>query len=380
MLAKLARAFSLLRQDLTALKGDVQRLEKVRPVVQHGKDGVSPDPDEIVSAVLEKIPTPKDGVSPDPQAVAEAAAKLIPEPKPGRDAVPPSVRDVADVVLAKIEKPKDGVSPDPKAIAVEAAKLLPVPKDGVSPTAEEVAKKMPNPQRGKTGAPGKNGVSVTDVQLNNNELFVFLDGKKKKAGTIKVPAASAPFNPGNAGGGGSARGQSAKPVFGEVKYIEELRVVSDIDQNPVGTNSPLTVTFGPAQGTPSDPIQVGADGVISVNETGLYQVRFSAQYGRSGSSGTSWLYFRTLIAFDGVNFVQVGRTVLVKLSNANEDLSTQSLSTIELQQGWKTKVEIMRGSEGNNSGGLIATTPAEGSWSTSYSAEATIQRIVWEQT
>lgn len=204
MLTKLAKAFSLLRQEVTALKGDVQRIEKVRQVVQHGKDGVSPDPDEIVSAVLEKIPTPKDGVSPDPQAIAEAAAKLIPEPKPGRDAVPPTVRDVADVVLAKIEKPKDGVSPDPKAIAEAAAKLLPVPKDGVSPTAEEVAKKMPSPQRGKTGAPGKNGVSVTDVQLNNNELFVFLDGKKKKAGKIKMPAASAPFRPG-AGDGGGAR-------------------------------------------------------------------------------------------------------------------------------------------------------------------------------
>lgn len=377
MLDKLTKAFSLLRQDFNALKGDVQRLEKVRPIVKHGKDGVSPDANEIINAVLEKIPTPKDGVSPDINDIAAEAAKLIPEPKPGRDAIAPTVRDVADVVLANIEKPKDGVSPDVNVVAQEAAKLIPKPKDGVSPTPEAVAEKIPPPAPGKPGKDGKDGVSVTDVQLKNNDLFVFLDGVRKKAGRIEIPKQKLAFNPSTGGGG---RKERPRAVTGKIVYVEELRAVSDADQNPIGTDNPLTVTFGPAQGTPSDPIQVGADGVISVNQDGLYQVRFSAQYGRSGSSGTSWLYFRTMIAFDGVNFVQVGRTVLVKLSNANEDLSTQNLSTIELQAGWKTKVELMRGSEGNNSGGLIATVPAEGTWTTSYSAEATIQRVTWEQT
>jgi hypothetical protein len=55
MLAKLGQAFNLLRKEVNALRGDVQRVEKVRQVVKHGKDGVSPDPDEIVSAVLGKI-------------------------------------------------------------------------------------------------------------------------------------------------------------------------------------------------------------------------------------------------------------------------------------------------------------------------------------
>ena len=47
MLTKLAKAFSLLRQDLTALKGDVQRIEKVRQVVENGVDDVSPGPQVI---------------------------------------------------------------------------------------------------------------------------------------------------------------------------------------------------------------------------------------------------------------------------------------------------------------------------------------------
>ena len=254
MLAKLYKAFDILRQDVAALKGDVQRVEKVRQVVRHGVDGKSPDPDEIIVAVLERIPAPKDGISPDPEVIAEAAAKLIPEPKPGRDAVPPTVRDIVDVVLANITRPKDGISPDPVAIAASAAKLIPAPKDGKSPTAEAVAKKMPNPQRGKTGAPGKNGTSVTDVQLNNNELIVFLDGKKKTAGKIKMPAA--PFRPGvGAGGGGgstrrdiytpptretviNSKGDFPKPVAGVITLVARTSyfIGDDVDIGTDGLN------------------------------------------------------------------------------------------------------------------------------------------------
>jgi hypothetical protein len=215
VLAKLIKSFGLLRQEFSALKTDVKRLEQVRQVVKNGKDGVSPDLEKIVISVLERIPPAKDGVSPDIKAIAEAAAKLIPEPKAGRDAVAPTIRDIADVVLANIGRPKDGVSPDPKALAAAAARLIRVPKDGASPTPEAVAARLPTPKRGPAG---KNGVSVTDVQLNNNELFVFLDGKKSSAGKIKVPDAKAPFSPG--GGGGGGRQTPAKKYY-ESNSVEE---------------------------------------------------------------------------------------------------------------------------------------------------------------
>jgi hypothetical protein len=221
VLAKLVKSFGLLRQDFAALKTDFKRLEQVRQVVKNGKDGVSPDLEKIVISVLERIPPAKDGVSPDINAIVEAAAKLIPEPKAGRDAVAPSIRDIADVVLANIEKPKDGVSPDPKVLAAAAARLIRVPKDGESPTPEAVAARLPTPKR---GPPGKDGVSVTDVKLTNNELFVFLDGKKKSAGKIKVPDAKAPtttaspFSPG--GGGGGGRQTPAKKYY-ESNSVEE---------------------------------------------------------------------------------------------------------------------------------------------------------------
>jgi hypothetical protein len=217
VLAKLIKSFGLLRQEFSALKTDVKRLEQVRQVVKNGKDGVSPDLEKIVISVLERIPPAKDGVSPDIKAIAEAAAKLIPEPKAGRDAVAPTIRDIADVVLANIGKPKDGVSPDPKVLAAAAARLIRVPKDGASPTPEAVAARLPTPKRGPAG---KNGVSVTDVQLNNNELFVFLDGKKSSAGKIKVPDAKAPFSPGGGGGGGRQTVPVPKKYY-ESNSVEE---------------------------------------------------------------------------------------------------------------------------------------------------------------
>ena len=94
--------------------------------------------------------------------------------------------------------------------------------------------------------PGKDGKSITDVRLERNILSVWIDGVKKRVGKIDPPA-----QPAFQGGGAIGRD---KAVTGEVQYIEELRAVSDADQNPVGTNNPLTVTFGAAQGTPSDPI------------------------------------------------------------------------------------------------------------------------------
>jgi hypothetical protein len=264
MLAKLAQAFKILREDFSSLKGDFQRLEKVRPIVTHGKDGLSPKIEDIVAAVLESMPAAIDGISPDPQAIAELAAKLIPEATPGRDAIPPTVRDVADVVLAQIKKPADGISPDPAIIAAQAAKLIKVPKDGVSPTPEAVARAMPTPQRGKTGAPGKNGVSITDVKLTNNELFVFLDGKKKSAGTVKLPAVTAPFRPGaDSGGGGGARIVNPRPLYFESNSVSSenfspgpkttipgLALVTSGTSTPYEVQSQIQFTALPQLATP----------------------------------------------------------------------------------------------------------------------------------
>jgi len=244
MLAKLTKAIGLLCKDVASLRGDVKRIESVREVVRHGKDGVSPDLSTIAEAAAKLIPTPKDGETPDFKMIAEAAAKLVPTAAPGRDAIAPSVRDIADVVLANIKTPKDGVSPDLKVVAAAAARLIPKPKNGVSPTAQEVAAVLPTPKRGPPGLKGDPGVSVTNVQLTNNELFVYLDGKKKSAGKIKVPTVSAPFNPGRgeSGGGGGRAIPYEKP-----KYLES-NSTSKSTQSP-GPLSPLPNLLLPTTGT-----------------------------------------------------------------------------------------------------------------------------------
>jgi len=234
MIAKLVKAFTLLRKDFADLKINVDSIEKAKPA----KDGISPDINEIVAQVLSRIPPAKDGETPDINLIATEAAKLIPNAQPGRDGISPTVRDIADVVLANLEKPKDGISPDPKTIAAAAARLIPKPKNGTSPSAQEVAAVLPTPKRGLPGTKGKDGVSVTDVQLNNNELFVFLDGKKQSAGSIKVPMV--PFRPGgNDSGGGGGSKTIARPKYFETHTTARVTKapgpVSTVDQMSLQT-------------------------------------------------------------------------------------------------------------------------------------------------
>ena len=189
MIDKLARAFSKLRGEVQALS---QRIDSL-PEPKDGRDGVSPKAEDIAALVLEQIPTPKDGKDADPQAIIEEVLAQIPAPKDGKDAQPPALADVAALVFAQMPAPKEGRDG----------------KDGKSPTAQEVAAALPAPERGpqgKEGRAGKDGVSITDVKVEKNTLFVWLNGKRKRAGKIEVPV---PSQPQFAGGGGSRgpRGQ-----------------------------------------------------------------------------------------------------------------------------------------------------------------------------
>ena len=308
---------------------------------------------DIAAAAVELIRVPKDGVSPDLEAVAIAAAKLIPEPKPGRDAIAPTVRDVADVVLANIKKPKDGVSPDPEAVAIAAAKLVPTPKDGISPSAAEVAAKLPTAPRGHKGDKGKNGVSITDVQLNNNELFVFLDGKKISAGKIKIPAASAPFRPGGEGGGGS------KPVNQEtIGYTLQGVFVSEDLQ--VGTlDTPQTITFGAGGTLANGGATVGADGVLTINKELFWSIKQRFRAGRTGASGVSELFFwAEMSTDDGVTWTILGASVDIPLNSSSDTIIFFDIANIQVPAGTKLRNRFARSSTGNDSGDLRVGAPS----------------------
>lgn len=175
-----------------------------------GADGKDADPQQIESAVMERvlraldeIPRPKDGrdgkdVDPEfVRAELERAVKALPIPKDGRDAEPVNLQKLLADVLAKVPTPKDGApgkdAPpiDFDAVVSGAVARIPIPRDGVdgkSVTIEdlrplfesELSKaildldrrnadalqrlfdRMPKP---RDGIDGKDGLGVDDIKL-----------------------------------------------------------------------------------------------------------------------------------------------------------------------------------------------------------------------
>ncbi len=353
MLDKLVKAFDFLKADVKGLKETVAKLEKVHPIVKEGKpgrdgkDAIAPSVEDIVAAVLEQIPTPKDGVSPDAKAIVDDVLAAMPKPRDGRDAPVVSVSDVAAIVLAKIEKPKDG-KPG---------------KDGRNgPDLETVVKRVkaqvqdgrPGDRgpKGDKGEKGDKGVSVTDVQLNNNDLFVFLDGKKQKVGSIKVPTPSAPFNPGNAGGGGTARTSKT------VGYTSQGTFVSG-DLQVGALDTPQNITFGAGGTTAEGGATIAADGVITVNDDGFWSIKQRFRAGRSGASGVSELFFWAEISVDGGNnWAIIGNAVDIPLSSSNDVVIFFDLSDLQVPPGTKFRNRFARSSTGNDSGDLRVGVPS----------------------
>lgn len=211
MATKLETALRQMITDVKEMDARIERVEKVKPVLLRGKDGApgkdgkTPDVDAIVETVLGRVPAPKEL---DAQTIVNEVLAKIPPPRDGRDS-DVTVSDVAAIVLAKIEKPKDGAPGKDGRDAPEMGAI-------VKQVRAQVRDGKPGAQgargpAGPRGKPGKDGVSVTDVKLTNNDLFVSLDGKRKKVGSIVVPRPSVPVSLG--GGGGSRRSSSSQDAI-----------------------------------------------------------------------------------------------------------------------------------------------------------------------
>lgn len=243
MLDKLARALATIKQDLESLRTAVSNLENadLRGADgangrdgRDGKDGHSPDPDAISAQVISSL---KDEIEASAELVTEKVLSRVPLPKDGRDAPPANHTDIANIVLSKIRTPKDGKDgPELNDVVRAVSKRV---KDG-----KQGPRGLPGKdgKQGPRGLPGKDGVSITDVILKNNELFVFLDGKKKKVGKIKVPLLSAPFIP-DTGGGGATRKDDPTLIETDKDYITKS------DELIICTNtSGITVTLNDKAG------------------------------------------------------------------------------------------------------------------------------------
>jgi len=149
-----------------------------------------------------------------------------------------------------------------------------------------------------------------------------------------------------------------------------LTSVSNVNQEPVGLNNPLQITFGPAQGSPSSPVQLFSNGDILFNQSGLYLFNGYANFERQGSSGgVAIVSFRALI-----NGVQVTPTKAVEINSVGVSIPYELTIPIQVNEGDVLKWEIMRDSSGVNSGGLYTMTLL-GGWSNVPSSDVNIFKV-----
>lgn len=154
-----------------------------------------------------------------------------------------------------------------------------------------------------------------------------------------------------------------------VNITPVLVAQSNVNQEPSGTNTPLQVTFGAAQGTPSDPVQLLATGEIVFNQGGQYLFNGYANFERQGSSGqVAVILFRALL-----NGIQISPTKGVELSGTGIMIPYELTIPIYVNAGDVLTWEIMR--DGTvNLGGLYIHTSA-GGWPNVPSADLNIFKI-----
>jgi hypothetical protein len=153
------------------------------------------------------------------------------------------------------------------------------------------------------------------------------------------------------------------------KYEEQLILKgSDFTaQNPLGLDTPLQILFGGVQASTGGEVSLAADGSLTANVRHRYNIGLVLQYGRAGAGGVSWLFFRTL-----VNSIPVGNTILKKIDNANDDTPAQFTNRLFLDVGDVLTVELVRDSQGNNTGGLVVENPTLVDWAMSPSASMSV--------
>lgn len=148
------------------------------------------------------------------------------------------------------------------------------------------------------------------------------------------------------------------------------------DQLPTGTGiaNATQIEFGVAQGGPTEPFTLSAAGALTINETGLYRLKISLQFGRVGSGSTAELFFRVLI-----NGVQAGRSIGVKVANANTERYTENDTWVTIPAGAVLTYEVMRDTSGVDEGGLYTLIPTDegvGTWNNVPGAALRLERWV----
>jgi len=165
-------------------------------------------------------------------------------------------------------------------------------------------------------------------------------------------------------------GSLATLILSQLEATLVLSGQSTIAQVPSALDTPLQVSFGAAQGSPSTAVEIDALGNITFNQAGMYILNAYGSVERQGSSGgTAILLFRGLL-----NGTQVTSTKAFHIATTNDAIPYEVTVPFQVEAGDVFAFEIMRDSSGVNFGGVYPHTVL-GGWSNVPSAEVQIWKI-----
>jgi len=154
------------------------------------------------------------------------------------------------------------------------------------------------------------------------------------------------------------------------QFTQVLNGFSTVAQAPSATNTPVIISFGSAQGSPSADVELLSGGKIIFNRAGAYIVNGYGNVERQGSSGgTAVLLFRAVL-----NGTQISTTKGFHLDTP--DLPDPYEITIPFQAnaGDVLEFQIMRDSSGVNAGGVYPHTNL-GGWPNVPSTQIQIWKV-----
>lgn len=158
-------------------------------------------------------------------------------------------------------------------------------------------------------------------------------------------------------------------ITSTIQVERALEAPSFIDQDPPGLGITTQVTLGDAQTTPF--FDVDALGNITCLATDEYTFRVRLGFGREGAAGESQLYVRFLVNGTPTNY-----SVVAILDNQRIEIPATFEGSFAVTAGDVLTVEMIRDTDGDDSGGLRAGIPTVAGWNPSPSALVTATRFV----
>ena len=152
-------------------------------------------------------------------------------------------------------------------------------------------------------------------------------------------------------------------------YQSKLSAFSSVNQNPSAVDTPLQITFGPAQATAD--VSISAAGVITFNTSGNYLIDIFLRFGRSTSTGNAILLNRIL-----KNGAQILNSNGVILSAATQTIPFSAAIPLTMAAGDTITMEVARDSAGTNDGGLFVVSPTIAGWNIVPSATVFVNKFV----